>query len=167
MSNTYAVCPACDGEGDVAPTELSARQRKRLAHTGKAPARQPCTACAGRGVVLSTTQGPGGPPKVAIVGGGLAGCATALALKQRGVACVIFEGDASQNERPQGYALTLQQGSRALRQLGVAVRGTTPTGHASFDSHGRTLGAYAPTQTGQSRSQTRSASHKSRRDLMQ
>ena len=156
MSNTYAVCPACDGEGDVAPTELSARQRKRLAHSGKAPARQPCTACAGRGVVPGTSS-PGGPPRVAIVGGGLAGCAAALALKQRGVACVIFEGDASQNERPQGYALTLQQGTKALRSLGVVVRGTTPNGHASFDSNGNTLGAYAPTQTGQSRSHMRSA----------
>ena len=156
MSENYAVCPTCDGEGDVAPKELSARQRKRLAHSGKAPARQPCMECAGRGVVPGNCS-PGGPPKVAIIGGGLAGCATALALKQRGVACVIFEGDASQNERPQGYALTLQQGSRALRSLGVVVRGTTPTGHASFDSDGNTLGTYAPTQTGQSRSQMRSA----------
>ncbi len=156
MSENYAVCPKCDGEGDVAPKELSARQRKRLAHSGKAPRRQPCTACAGRGVVPGNSS-PAGPPQVAVIGGGLAGCATALALKQRGVACVIFEGDASQNERPQGYALTLQQGSRALRSLGVVVRGTTPNGHASFDSTGRTLGAYAPTQTGQSRSQTRSA----------
>ena len=155
--NTYAVCHTCDGEGDVAPTLLSARQRKRLAHSGKAPQRQPCIECAGRGVVLSTKPGPGGPPKVAIVGGGLAGCATALALKQRGVACVVYEGDSSQNERPQGYALTLQQGSRALRSLGVVVRGTTPTGHASFDSTGRTLGAYAPTQNGNGRSQMRSA----------
>ena len=157
MSENYAVCPTCDGEGDVAPTELSARQRKRLAHSGKAPQRQPCIECAGRGVVLSTNPGPEGPPQVAIVGGGLAGCATALALRQRGVACIIYEGDSSQNERPQGYALTLQQGSRALRSLGVVVRGTTPNGHASFDSTGRTLGAYAPTQTGQGRSQTRSA----------
>ena len=156
MSENYAVCPTCDGEGDVAPTTLSARQRKRLAHTGKAPARQPCTACAGRGVVPGNSS-PGGPPKVAIIGGGLAGCATALALKQRGVACSVYEGDRSQNERPQGYAFTLQQGSRALRSLGVVVRGTTPNGHASFDSHGNTLGAYAPTQTGQSRSKMRSA----------
>ena len=156
MSNTYVVCNTCDGEGDIAPAELSARQRKRLAHSGKAPQRQPCVTCAGRGVVPGNCS-PAGPPQVAIVGGGLAGCATALALKQRGVACVIFEGDASQNERPQGYALTLQQGSRALRSLGVVVRGTTPNGHASFDSHGNTLGAYAPTQTGQGRSQTRSA----------
>ena len=154
--NTYAVCHTCDGEGDVAPTLLSARQRKRLAHSGKAPQRQPCIECAGRGVVPGNSS-TAGPPKVAIVGGGLAGCAAALALKQRGVACAIYEGDSSQNERPQGYALTLQQGSRALRSLGVVVRGTTPNGHASFDSTGRTLGAYAPTQNGNGRSQMRSA----------
>ena len=156
MSNTYAVCPTCDGEGDLEPTELSTRQKKRLAHSGKAPQRQPCVTCAGRGVVPGNSS-PAGPPKVAIVGGGLAGCAAALALRQRGVACAIYEGDSSQNERPQGYALTLQQGSRALRSLGVVVRGTTPNGHASFDSHGNKLGAYAPTQTGNGRSQMRSA----------
>merc|ERR1719261_240478 len=90
MSENYVVCPTCDGEGDVAPTLLSARQRKRLAHSGKAPQRQPCIECAGRGVVLSTKPGLGGPPKVAIVGGGLAGRATALALRQRGVACAVY-----------------------------------------------------------------------------
>ena len=36
---TYAVCPTCDGEGDVEPTDLSARQKKRLAHSGRAPRR--------------------------------------------------------------------------------------------------------------------------------
>ena len=51
MSNTYAVCHTCDGEGDLEPTDLSARQRKRLAHSGKAPQRQPCIECAGRGVL--------------------------------------------------------------------------------------------------------------------
>ena len=152
----YAVCPTCDGEGDVAPTTLSARQRKRLAHTGKAPQRQPCVTCAGRGVVPGNSS-PEGPPEVAIVGGGLAGCAAALALKQRGVACAISRATAPKTSAPGRYALTLQQGSRALRSLGVVVRGTTPNGHASFDSTGRTLGAYAPTQNGQGRSQTRSA----------
>ena len=102
------VCHTCDGEGDVAPTELSARQRKRLAHSGKAPQRQPRTPAPAARVVPGNSS-PGGPPKVAIVGGGLAGCATALALKQRGVACMIYEGDTSQNERP-AMRLTLQQG---------------------------------------------------------
>ena len=43
MSNTYVVCNTCDGEGDIAPAELSARQRKRLAHSGKAPQRADVT----------------------------------------------------------------------------------------------------------------------------
>jgi 2-polyprenyl-6-methoxyphenol hydroxylase-like FAD-dependent oxidoreductase len=158
MSTGYAVCAACDGEGDVAPTDLSDRQKRRLAYKGTAPRRQPCNTCAGRGVVVTTRVQPGPTnPRVAVIGGGLAGCACALALRQRGVACAVYEGDASQNARPQGYALTLQQGARALRQLGVAVRGTTPKGHASFDRSGGALGAYAPAQADRPRSRARAA----------
>ena len=76
------------------------------------------------------------PPAVAIVGGGLAGCALALALRQRGVRAVVFEADATAATRPQGYALTLQQGATALRSLGVAIRGASPAGHASFRADG-------------------------------
>ncbi|KAH8055456.1 hypothetical protein JL722_8369 [Aureococcus anophagefferens] len=73
---SYRVCSACDGEGDVAAV-ISQRQAKRLAHKRQTtPPRAVCAACDGRGVV----PGPLPPladasPKVAVVGGGLAGAA--------------------------------------------------------------------------------------------
>ena len=155
---SYHVCSACDGEGDVAAV-ISQRQAKRLAHKKQTtPPRAVCAACDGRGVV----PGPLPPladasPKVAVVGGGLAGAAVALALRQRGVAVCVFEADASRDARPQGYAFTLQQGSSALRSLGVAVRGASPTRHASFDCRGRPLGNYAPARAGGGRSSRRAA----------
>ena len=85
---------------------------------------------------------------VAIVGGGLSGLALALGLQQRGIDCRAFERDASLESRPQGYALTLQQGAVALRSLGVRVDGKSPTSNLSLSSDGSVLGEFArPTTT--------------------
>ena len=46
---------------------------------------------------------------VAIVGGGLGGCALALALQRKNIPFVMFEKDPFFTSRKQGYALTLQQ----------------------------------------------------------
>jgi hypothetical protein len=46
---------------------------------------------------------------VSIVGGGIGGCALALALCQRGISCQLFERDEHAHQRSQGYGLTLQQ----------------------------------------------------------
>jgi hypothetical protein len=46
---------------------------------------------------------------VAIVGGGLGGCALAVALQRKGIPYVMFEKDSHFASRKQGYALTLQQ----------------------------------------------------------
>ena len=134
MSNTYAVCPTCDGEGDVAPTELSTRQKKRLAHPGKAPQRQPCMNAPAEASSRKTR--PGGPPKVAIVGGGSPAARPHSHCAARRRLCCI-RGRQPQNERP-GLRADAAAGLAGAASLGVVVRGTTPTGHASFDSTGRT-----------------------------
>lgn len=46
---------------------------------------------------------------VVIVGGGIGGCALALALQQRNIPVKVYERDAYINERAQGYGLTMQQ----------------------------------------------------------
>lgn len=61
------------------------------------------------------------PLSVAVVGGGIGGCALALALQQRGISVQIFEKDDSFDARAQGYGLTMQQGMRTLRQLGFST----------------------------------------------
>jgi 2-polyprenyl-6-methoxyphenol hydroxylase-like FAD-dependent oxidoreductase len=56
-----------------------------------------------------------------IVGGGIGGLATALALQKNGFSSQIYERDVDFNSRRQGYSLTIQvNGYKALEKLGVA-----------------------------------------------
>eukprot|EP00750_Incisomonas_marina_P033720 INCI9936.2.p1 GENE.INCI9936.2~~INCI9936.2.p1 ORF type:complete len:722 (-),score=101.14 INCI9936.2:125-2290(-) len=98
-----------------------------------------------RGVAM---QAPGDSlkwkPRVAIVGGGIAGCAAALALRQRGLPATVFERDNTFGQRKQGYGLTMQQGSQALTKLGLQLdgKGVSSTSHFMFDSKGEILGYF-------------------------
>jgi len=68
---------------------------------------------------------------VAIVGGGIGGLALALALVHRRIPCTVYERDASFDERKQGYGLTMQQGSKALRALGFFKDSNNSSGGAN------------------------------------
>jgi 2-polyprenyl-6-methoxyphenol hydroxylase-like FAD-dependent oxidoreductase len=57
-------------------------------------------------------------PSVAIVGGGIGGLALGLACWHRKIPFRIYERDVSFFERRQGYGLTLQQASKALKGFG-------------------------------------------------
>ena len=89
--------------------------------------------------------------EIAIVGGGIAGLATAIALAKRGYRCVVFERDRSFDERAQGYGLTMQQGTRACRALGiedaVADAAAWSSRHFIFDHTGATVAFWGPTFT--------------------
>lgn len=60
----------------------------------------------------------------------------------------IFEKDKSFDARKQGYALTIQQASSALRALDLTEtlmkEGVTSYAHESFGAHGEVLGCYGP-----------------------
>lgn len=83
---------------------------------------------------------------IGIIGGGLGGSALALALQKKGVSFKLFEKDSSFDARRQGYALTMQQGGVALRDLDVVdevkAHGVISTGHYSYDAQGNVLGCY-------------------------
>jgi salicylate hydroxylase len=66
-------------------------------------------------------------PRVAIAGGGIGGLALAIALQQRNIPVTIYERDTSFHQRQQGYGLTLQQASKALKCFGFDLgrEGTT------------------------------------------
>ena len=87
--------------------------------------------------------------RVAILGGGIGGLATGLALARRGFRVKVFERDPSFLHRRQGYGLTIQQGGLALRclQLGEAVAGAASwsQSHFVFDSHGAVVAFWGPT----------------------
>ena len=134
----------------------------------------PCAACEGVGLLptacsVHTTSPLSDPPlsadahpPVAVVGGGIGGLAFALALQQREVDVVVYERDASFAQRQQGYGLTLQQGSRAIRALGlepaVAAAGLSSRRHLCYDaltgeligSHGSAVRGEGPSGEGPS-----------------
>jgi hypothetical protein len=82
------------------------------------------------------------PPQVGIVGGGIGGLALAIALRNKGIDCVVFERDKSFGERSQGYGLTMQQGAKTLKKLGVQLSGISSSIHLSLRPDGELLGAY-------------------------
>ncbi|KAJ1452115.1 hypothetical protein M885DRAFT_329907 [Pelagophyceae sp. CCMP2097] len=84
---------------------------------------------------------------VCIVGGGVGGLACALALRRAGVACQVFERDASFGDRRNGYGMTLSADDKGpLGQLGVldACRALScvSKSHFIFDGTGRVRGYY-------------------------
>eukprot|EP00617_Octactis_speculum_P024318 CAMPEP_0185750034 /NCGR_PEP_ID=MMETSP1174-20130828/8747_1 /TAXON_ID=35687 /ORGANISM="Dictyocha speculum, Strain CCMP1381" /LENGTH=551 /DNA_ID=CAMNT_0028426403 /DNA_START=346 /DNA_END=2001 /DNA_ORIENTATION=- len=83
---------------------------------------------------------------VVIVGGGIGGCALALALRQRHIPAVLFEKDATFDCRAQGYGLTMQQGAKVLKQLGFRGSfhdfGVSSHQHHSYSPDGGVVGAY-------------------------
>jgi 2-polyprenyl-6-methoxyphenol hydroxylase-like FAD-dependent oxidoreductase len=112
-----------------------------------------CPVCYGAGVVPKEGNMP--PPSIAlptiaIAGGGVGGLALALALQIRGWTsenCIVYERDTGPTVRRAGYALTMQQGSNALRHLGAdqALRqaGISSFSHWVFDSsNGHAVGCY-------------------------
>jgi len=77
------------------------------------------------------------------VGGGIGGCALALALCQRNISCTLYERDISSNVRSQGYGLTIQQGFKSLQSLGLihplerqSSIGIKGAGHYVYQSDG-------------------------------
>ncbi len=61
---------------------------------------------------------PATAPRVAVVGGGIAGLAAATALAERGVGTVLMERDAGLGGRLRGWPITLQDGSAATMTRG-------------------------------------------------
>jgi hypothetical protein len=66
-------------------------------------------------------------PTVAIIGGGIGGLALGLACWHRNIPFQIYERDTSFLERKQGYGLTLQQASKALKGFGFLGPRTNQT----------------------------------------
>jgi 2-polyprenyl-6-methoxyphenol hydroxylase-like FAD-dependent oxidoreductase len=80
---------------------------------------------------------------IGIAGGGIGGFALALALQKKGIRSVVFEKDISIDARHQGYGLTLQQGGRALKALGIIdtlrSESQSSSSHFIFNNQGRVV----------------------------
>ncbi len=81
-----------------------------------------CDHCNGSGLIPATsnpTPDSENYPHVAIIGAGIGGVALAIACLHRGIPFTLYERDSSFDARAQGYGLTLQQASNAIKGLGL------------------------------------------------
>jgi salicylate hydroxylase len=80
-------------------------------------------------------------PHVAIIGAGIGGVALAVACLHRGIPFTLYERDNGFDARSQGYGLTLQQASRAMKGLGIVSleKGIKSTKHVILSTDGKVI----------------------------
>ncbi len=106
-----------------------------------------CTTCSGSGLqatdyikITDTVN----YPHVAIIGAGIGGVALAVACLHRGIPFTLYERDENFEARAQGYGLTLQQASVAMKGFGIQnfEHGVISTRHIMHDPDGKQLGEW-------------------------
>ncbi len=132
----FNICPKCSGRGKK---NYKLRKKSRLRFQialdefekargeGRALVRPKvtqylCNHCSGSGLLpASCSPLPNSEiyPHIAIIGAGIGGVALAVACLHRGIPFTLYERDKSFNARAQGYGLTLQQASNAVKGLGL------------------------------------------------
>lgn len=136
MEKSYwQICLACCGRGKKnVKLRKQAKLRYQMANKafekaqmeGQSVARPKltqclCDDCGGSGLVAASTppQVNLNYPHVAIIGAGIGGVALAVACLHRGIPFTLYERDHRFDARAQGYGLTLQQASNAVKGLGL------------------------------------------------
>ncbi|MDP1880915.1 MAG: NAD(P)/FAD-dependent oxidoreductase [Parachlamydiaceae bacterium] len=132
----WTICPECFGCGKK---YLRLRKKSRLRYQtavnefeknkdeGKDSVRPKitqylCDNCNGSGLIHATSHPVANTenyPHIAIIGAGIGGVALAVACLHRGIPFTLYERDNSFDARAQGYGLTLQQASKAIKGFGL------------------------------------------------
>ncbi len=165
----WIICQNCKGRGKKRKNlrkklrlhyQMELDQFKKTNCEGTAPVRpkgqlDTCSNCKGSGLISSSNHPLADKekyPHVAIIGGGIAGIALAVACLQRGIPFTLYERDCSFDTRSQGYGLTLQQGSKALAGLGILSleAGVTSTKHLVHTTEGKVIGEWGIRKWGRS-----------------
>jgi len=153
----WTVCEECKGQGKK---KLKPRKKVRLSYRqafdefktkgeGTAPVRPksplyPCLNCSGSGLIRTTSHPIADKenyPHVAIIGGGIGGVALAVACLHRGIPFTLYERDSGFDVRSQGYGLTLQQASKAIKGFGLfsLKEGVNSTCHVVHTTAGKVI----------------------------
>jgi len=154
----WTICPECYGRGKK---NLKLRKKARLCYQlaikefeknrseGKASVRPKitqylCDNCSGSGLIPATSHPIADTenyPHVAIIGAGIGGVALAVACLHRGIPFTLYERDSSFDVRAQGYGLTLQQASNAIKGLGLFTLkdGGSSTRHVVHTTEGKEI----------------------------
>jgi len=161
QKGSWSVCPTCNGLGKKTQRlRKSLRNRyqmeldlfEKTGSKGTAPLcpkghQSPCSNCNASGLTpaaeypLADKQNF---PHIAIVGGGIGGMALAVACLHRKIPFTLFERDSSFDARSNGYGLTLQQASSAIKGLGIfdLKEGVVSTRHVMHSIDGNVIGEW-------------------------
>lgn len=161
IENSWTICTECMGQGKKSrkfkknvllnfQNELIEFEKSKK--EGLAPARPnrhlyTCLNCSGSGLIKAESTPIADNenfPHVAIIGGGIGGVALAVACLHRGIPFTIYERDASFDVRHQGYGLTLQQASKAMKGFGIfnLKDGVNSTKHVVHTTDGKVIGEW-------------------------
>jgi len=154
----WNTCKECNGTGKKKgrirkkvrlqyQLELRKKEAKSIKPIPPKAPLYPCAICNQSGLISTPTPPVADHknyPHIAIIGGGIGGMALAVACLHRGIPFTLYERDSSFNARAQGYGLTLQQASKALKELGISYlkEGITSTRHLMHNTEGEVIGEW-------------------------
>lgn len=143
---SWSVCQNCKGQGKKnrkQPKKSFVQQESIVSKNEQIS----CKKCLGSGLIASTNFpqiDAENYPNIAIIGGGIGGVALAVACLHRGIPFTLFERDKSFSDRSQGYGLTLQQASKAIKGFGLfsLKEAVVSTKHIVHTSEGKVIGEW-------------------------
>ena len=143
---SWSVCQNCKGQGKKnrrQPKKLLIQQEKVATKNEQIT----CKICLGSGILPSVNfpqVDNENYPHVAIIGAGIGGVALAVACLHRGIPFTLYERDKSFSDRSQGYGLTLQQASKAMKSFGINIlkEGVISTKHIIHSTDGNIIGEW-------------------------
>ena len=161
QKGSWSVCPTCNGLGKKTQRlRKSLRNRyqieldlfEKTGSKGTAPLltkghQSPCSNCNASGLTPAAEYPLADKenfPHIAIVGGGIGGMALAVACLHRKIPFTLYERDSSFDARSNGYGLTLQQASSAIKGLGIfdLKEGIVSTRHVMHSIDGNVIGEW-------------------------
>ena len=157
-SASWTICKECQGRGKKNRKfkkkaqfhfQIESDQFEKTKGEGTAPVRPnrhlySCVNCSGSGLLPADSPPIADKenyPHVAIIGGGIGGVALAVACLHRGIPFTLYERDAGFDVRSQGYGLTLQQASKAIKGFGLFTlkHGVNSTSHVVHTTAGKVI----------------------------
>lgn len=159
--SSWTACPECKGRGrktqrlrkkDRLHYQNALDQFEKSNREGAAPIRPKahlslCKYCLGSGLIPSKVYplpDTENYPHIAIIGAGIGGVALAVACLHRGIPFTVYERDTDFEARSQGYGLTLQQASSAMKGLGIKSleQAVVSTRHVVHTTDGKVIGEW-------------------------
>ncbi len=158
IQNYWSICPKCCGCGkkssmsrrqskhryEIALEKFEVDKKSGIVCQRPKITQSLCDNCTGSGLIASTTAIIAERekfPHIAIIGAGIGGVALAVACLHRNIPFTLYEKDKSFEDRAQGYGLTLQQASNAMKAFGLfsLKDGMQTTRHLVHDPEGNQI----------------------------